>query len=36
MFTGPTDSMFLADETNAPVMLAWNRVDQAKHGYLTV
>ena len=33
MFAGPTDSLILADETADPVIVAWDLVGQAEHGY---
>ncbi len=33
MVAGPTDSMILADETADPVIVAWDLVGQAEHGY---
>jgi sulfopropanediol 3-dehydrogenase len=33
MFAGPTDSMVLADATADPVVVAWDLVGQAEHGY---
>lgn len=33
MFAGPTDSLILADETADPLVVAWDLVGQAEHGY---
>ncbi len=33
MFAGPTDSLIIADETADPVVVAWDLVGQAEHGY---
>lgn len=33
MFAGPTDSMILADRGADPVLVAWDLVGQAEHGY---
>jgi sulfopropanediol 3-dehydrogenase len=33
MFAGPTDSMILADQGADPVLVAWDLVGQAEHGY---
>jgi sulfopropanediol 3-dehydrogenase len=33
MFAGPTDSLILADETADPMIVAWDLVGQAEHGY---
>ncbi|WP_349359882.1 histidinol dehydrogenase [Stappia sp.] len=33
MFAGPTDSLILADETADPLIVAWDLVGQAEHGY---
>lgn len=33
MFAGPTDSMVIADETADPVLVAWDLVGQAEHGW---
>jgi sulfopropanediol 3-dehydrogenase len=33
MFAGPTDSMVIADATADPVLVAWDLVGQAEHGY---
>jgi sulfopropanediol 3-dehydrogenase len=35
MFAGPTDSMVIADATADPVLVAWDLVGQAEHGYNT-
>lgn len=33
MFAGPTDSMVIADATADPLLVAWDLVGQAEHGY---
>ncbi|NNF80973.1 MAG: histidinol dehydrogenase [Rhizobiales bacterium] len=33
MFAGPTDSLILADESADPLIVAWDLVGQAEHGY---
>ncbi|WP_208352477.1 histidinol dehydrogenase [Pseudaestuariivita rosea] len=33
MFAGPTESMVIADKTADPVIVAWDLVGQAEHGY---
>ncbi len=33
MFAGPTDSLIIADETADPMLVAWDLVGQAEHGY---
>jgi sulfopropanediol 3-dehydrogenase len=33
MFAGPTDSMVIADHTADPLLVAWDLVGQAEHGY---
>jgi sulfopropanediol 3-dehydrogenase len=33
MFAGPTDSMVVADATADPLLVAWDLVGQAEHGY---
>lgn len=33
MFAGPTDSMVIADGTADPLLVAWDLVGQAEHGY---
>lgn len=33
MFAGPTDSMVIADRTADPLLVAWDLVGQAEHGY---
>ena len=33
MFAGPTDSMILADQSADPLIVAWDLVGQAEHGY---
>ncbi|MFT7026141.1 MAG: sulfopropanediol 3-dehydrogenase [Paracoccaceae bacterium] len=33
MFAGPTDSLILADGTADPMIVAWDLVGQAEHGY---
>jgi len=33
MFAGPTDSMVIADGTADPVLVAWDLIGQAEHGY---
>ena len=33
MFAGPTDSLILADDSADPLIVAWDLVGQAEHGY---